>query len=130
MDTHMIDISECRRNLANRREARARANRTLWRQAQTDAARLVEHIAREYRPECIIQWGSVLDADRFGPCSDIDIGIDGEFTPETWFRLLGELWDMTSFPVDIVDLRRIEPEFTAIIKAKGKVVYARGSVAE
>ena len=55
--------------------------------------------------------------------------MDGDFDAETWFRLLGELWDLTSFPVDLVDLRRVEPEFADIIRMKGRVVYERRPVA-
>jgi hypothetical protein len=36
---------------------------------------------------------------------------------------------MTTFPVDLIDLRRIEPEFADIIRMKGKVVYERRQVA-
>ena len=67
----------------------------------------------------------MLDAERFGPRSDIDIAVDGDFPPEAWFRLLGEAWSMTTFPVDLVDLKRIEPEFADIVRMKGKVVYER-----
>ena len=125
----MIDVDACRRRLQQRREARLRANRRLWEQAHADADRLIRHIAQTCRPDRILQWGSVLHPDRFGPRSDIDIAIDGDLTPEAWFRLLGELWTMTRFPVDIVDLRRIEPEFADIIRAKGRVAYARRPLA-
>ena len=125
----MVDISQCRLALRQRQEARRQGHLLLWERAQADAGRLVGHIAQHYRPQRIIQWGSVLEPDRFGPRSDIDIAVEGDFDAETWFRLLGELWSMTTFPVDLVDLRRIEPEFADIIRMKGKVVYERRPVA-
>ena len=125
----MIDISQCQRTLQARQEARRQSRLQLWQKAHADAARLIAHVAQCYQPQRIIQWGSVLNPDRFGPRSDIDIAVDGDFDAETWFRLLGELWDLTSFPVDLVDLRRVEPEFADIIRMKGRVVYERRPVA-
>ena len=121
----MVDIEQCRRRLQKRQEARRQGNLLLWQRAEADAARMIGHIAQHYQPQRIIQWGSVLEPDRFGSRSDIDIAIEGDFNAETWFRLLGELWSMTSFPVDLIDLRRIEPEFADIIRMKGKVAYER-----
>lgn len=123
----MIDVQECRRTLDRRLAARRDRDRRLWTTAQDDARRAIDHIARSYQPERIIQWGSVLDADRFGPRSDIDIAVEGDLDAAAWFRLLGEVREMTRFAVDIVDLRHIEPEFAEIIKMKGAVVYERDS---
>jgi predicted nucleotidyltransferase len=121
----MIDVKECRRTLERRLEAKRATNRGLWRRARNDANRLVDHITKSYHPEKVIQWGSVLDADRFDSRSDIDIAVEGDFDAETWFKLLGEAWAMTEFPLDLVDLRHMEPEFADIIRMKGTVVYAR-----
>ena len=121
----MIDVRECRRTFDSRRAARREENRRLWCKAQNDAKCVINHIVKCYRPEKIIQWGSVLDADRFDRRSDIDIAVEGEFDARTWFQLLGEVWQMTGFPLDIVDLRHIEPEFADIIRMKGSVVYER-----
>ena len=123
----MIDVRECRRTLERRRAARREENRLLWNRARNDANCVIAHIVRCYRPEKVIQWGSVLDAERFDRRSDIDIAVEGEFDAGTWFRLLGEVWRMTNFALDIVDLRHVEPEFADVIRMKGKVVYERDS---
>jgi len=123
----MIDISQCRRKLQKRQAAKRKDCLLLWQKARADADRLIGHIAQRYRPCRIIQWGSVLEPEKFGPRSDIDIAVEGDFDAETWFRLLGELWSMTTFSVDIVDLGRVVPEFADIIRMKGKVVYERCS---
>ncbi|MCE9613285.1 MAG: nucleotidyltransferase domain-containing protein [Lentisphaerae bacterium] len=68
-----------------------------------------------------------MHSERFNAASDIDLAIEGRLEPEAWFRLLGEAWAMTDFSVDLVDLGHIEPEFAAIIRMKGKVVYERNS---
>ena len=126
----MIDARACRRALDDRLLAKRRDNRRLWGQATRDADALIECIVRDYQPERIIQWGSVINAERFDTRSDIDIAVEGDFDAETWFRMLGDLWAMTKFPLDIVDLKHIEPEFADIIRLKGKVVYERDQAAD
>lgn len=125
-----IDIAACRKTLILRAEARRAECRRRWEQAQKDAAALIGHIARAYQPDRIWVWGSLLKPERFGPRSDIDLALEGRFEAEVWFRLLGEAMERTSFSLDIVDLGRIEPEFSAIIRMKGKVVYERSPVAD
>ena len=124
-----LDIEACRRNLAARQSVRRRENRKLWNRARADASAIVACIVRRYRPERVWQWGSVLRPAMFGPFSDIDIAVEGEYDAETWFQLLGEVWAMTEFSLDCVDLRRIEPEFADLIRLKGKVVYERNASA-
>lgn len=126
----MSDLAACRASLERRREARRQSNLALWRQADADARRIVAHLVETYQPAAVIQWGSVLSPERFGPMSDIDIAIDGDFDAATWFRMVGDAWGMTRFSVDVVDLRRIEPEFADIIRMKGKVVYERRAAAD
>jgi predicted nucleotidyltransferase len=125
MVTAPLDISACQQTLARRAEARRAANRRRWEQAQADASRLIAHLSCHYQPDRIWVWGSLLKPEQFGPRSDIDFALEGTFTAETWFRLLGEAMNLTTFSLDIVDLGRIEPEFAAIIRMKGKVVYER-----
>ena len=117
------EIQACRRSLDARIATRRDENRHLWERAAGDAHAMIRHIIEHYHPSRIIQWGSVLHADRFNAGSDIDIAVEGDFDPETWFRMLGELWDMTHFSLDVVDLGKIMPEFADIIRMKGKVVY-------
>ena len=126
----MVDVKQCRRTFEARLEARRQRDRRRWRRARADADAIVAHIARTYRPERILQWGSVLDPERFDSRSDIDIAVEGDFDAETWFRLLGEVWAMTELSLDVVDLGRIESEFADIIRMKGKVVYERDPVAD
>jgi predicted nucleotidyltransferase len=128
MDT--VDIVACRERLDRKRASDRAACAERWERANADARRLIDFIASRYKPERILQWGSVLHPEKFGLRSDIDLAIEGEFDPETWYRLLGEVMNMTSFPLDIVDLKRIEPEFSAIIRLKGRVVYERCSTAD
>jgi len=42
--------------------------------------------------------------------SDIDIAVAGLATVEDFFALLADAMAMTTFPLDIVELERVEPE--------------------
>ena len=125
MNDAPTNIDACRRALEARQHEKRATNRQLWERARADAELIIAQLAATYHPKRIWQWGSVLDADRFNEGSDIDLAIEGDFTPESWFRLLGDAMVMTRFSVDIVDLGHIEPEFAEIIKMKGRVVYER-----
>ena len=114
------------RAFLNRRE-RERSGRIadLHRQATADAERIVAFIRDTYRPTRILQWGSVLDPELFCEYSDIDIAVEGINDAERFFSLLSDAEKMTEFPVDIVQLERIEPEFRELLMQKGRIVYER-----
>jgi len=67
-----------------------------------------------------------LDFQAFDENSDIDIAIEGIIDAEKYFALLGDAMSLTRFPLDIVQLERIEPEFAEIILSKGKLIYEHG----
>lgn len=93
--------------------------------AQQDAERIIRMIRETYHPTRILQWGSVLHGELFREYSDIDIATEGITDPERYFALLAEAESMTTFPVDIAQLERIEPEFRGLLLQKGKIVYER-----
>ena len=70
-----------------------------------------------------MQWGSLLDLEQFDENSDIDIAIEGITEAERYFALLGDAMEMTRFPLDIIQLEKIEPEFAELILLKGKIIY-------
>ncbi len=92
---------------------------------QRDAAAIVAGIAERFSPVRIYQWGSLLDRDRFREYSDIDIAVEGVVDAETYAQVEAMVWDMTDFPLDLVRLERVEPEYADIIRQKGVVVYER-----
>lgn len=98
-------------------------NHTRWTQANADANAIIAHIASHYHPTRIWQWGSVLNPDKFTEISDIDIALEGISDAATFFAILGDAEEMTSFPVHIVQIDRLLPEFADIIRMKGKIVY-------
>ena len=80
-------------------------------------------IISRYSPKKIVQWGSLLDSEQFDENSDIDIALEGISDPAKYFALLGDAMVLTRFPLDIVQLEKIEPEFAEIILSKGKIIY-------
>jgi predicted nucleotidyltransferase len=64
-----------------------------------------------------------LDRRRFWERSDIDLAIEGITDPAAFFALYGEADRLTSFPLDLVALERVEPEFAEMIRSTGRVVY-------
>jgi predicted nucleotidyltransferase len=93
--------------------------------ATHDARVIVTMIASEYRPRRIYQWGSLLHPDRFDENSDIDLAVEGITDAETYFKVLGDAMKLTSFPLDIIQIEKIEAEFAETIRLSGKIVYER-----
>jgi len=118
-----VDIRAARRNLERRWEKKRAGLDIKFEQASRDAAAIMEMIIGKYRPRRIYQWGSLLDKEKFGEHSDIDIAVEGITGAERFFALLGDAGDMTGFPLDIVQMEKIEPEFADIIRMKARVVY-------
>jgi len=49
--------------------------------------------------------------------------VEGVNEPEQFFKIYGEAEKLTDFPLDLLDINLIEPEFADIIKQKGVQVY-------
>jgi predicted nucleotidyltransferase len=95
----------------------------LEKEARADLARILKLIVDKFHPQRIYQWGSLTHAGRFRGYSDIDLALEGILDPEQYFRLLGEVQGMTRFPVDIVQLEIIMPEYAEDIREKGVLLY-------
>ncbi len=59
----------------------------------------------------------------FTELSDIDIALEGITAPEDFFALLGDAKELTSFPLDIVQLEKIHPLHAQSIRKRGKLIY-------
>ena len=117
------EIDLMRRNLTERQRAESERLQALRARAREDAARIVAHIAKEYQPTRIYQWGSLVRGEHFSDRSDIDIAVEGIGEPAVYFRLLAEGEKMTSFELDIVQLEHIEPAYADGIRNDGVVAY-------
>ena len=55
----------------------------------------------------------------------IDRAIVDITNAETFFNLFGDAMKLTRFPLDIVQMEKIKPEFAQGIRENGKVLYER-----
>lgn len=120
-----VDLEKVREFLSRKRENRSARLKARWEAAQRDFETIVDHIRLRYNPERIYQWGSLLDFSRFSEISDIDIALEGIDGPEEYFAILGDAMKMTGFPLDIVEMKNLDPETAEEIRKKGRLVYER-----
>jgi predicted nucleotidyltransferase len=120
-----INIKNARQFLINRAKQRESFLNNRYNQACQDFQKILDKIIKDYNPVRIYQWGSLLNRKHFSELSDIDIAVEGIISAEEIFRLYGDIMDMTDMSVDLIQIEKIEPEFKALIKEKGKIVYER-----
>ena len=114
------------RTFADRKANREREERfTLHAEAAADAAMIVAMVVDRYEPKRIVQWGSLIDTRRFRKYSDIDLAVEGIVEAERFFALVHDAEGMSRFPLDIVQLEHVEPEYRELILEQGQVVYER-----
>lgn len=94
-------------------------------EARRDFDSIVAMIIRDYRPTRVWQWGSLLDRDRFSEISDIDIAVEGIDSPPKFFDMYGKALELTSFPLDLVDIDTIDVLHADSIRRKGRLVHGR-----
>lgn len=114
-----------RRSIEFRLQRAAERNEALPRRAATNAKAVIELIVEQSSPRRVYQWGSLLRESGFREYSDIDIALEGVTDDAVFFRILREAQELTSFPLDIVQLEKTEPEFAASIRQYGKLIYER-----
>jgi len=120
-----FDIDAARRRLRVTHRLDHSRYRQRHGQASHDASSIVKRIIEIAAPTRIYQWGSLLRPESFREYSDIDIALEGVLDAETFFRILAEAERLTKFPLDIVQLEKIEPEFADDIRQRGTLVYER-----
>jgi predicted nucleotidyltransferase len=125
-EEYAVDLEKVREFLDRKRESRSSRLKVKWEEAQRDFERIVEHIRLRYKPRRIYQWGSLLDLSRFSEISDIDIALEGIDRPEEYFAILGDAMKLTDFPLDIVEMNKLDPETAEGIRKKGRLVYESG----
>jgi hypothetical protein len=120
-----IDIETARAFLAEKEQKRMEALHSRWEAAEKDFERIVCHVISTYNPRGIYQWGSLLNFKNFSEISDIDIALEGLSGPEEYFAILGDAMKMTDFPLDIIELEKLDQETADNIRNKGRLVYER-----
>lgn len=125
MTTADRDIHTLRSFIQLKRQEQNRKLKELREQAERDFSKILTLIINEFNPRRIYQWGSLLEGNHFQEISDIDIAIEGITDPKTFFSLYRKAQALTSFPLHIVQIETIHPEYANNIKQKGKLLYER-----
>ena len=112
-------VAFLRRREADRQHKLDERFRTAWEEFHG----IVEMIAGEFAPRRIWQWGSLLHRPRFSERSDIDIALEGLGSAERLFQVYARAEELSTFPLDIVELERIEPEYAHLIRTTGRLVH-------
>jgi predicted nucleotidyltransferase len=120
-----FDYHKARKFLGNRIEVSRRRKRWLFQKAWQDFDSILKLIIDQYNPKRVYQWGSLLSEEDFCEISDIDIAVEGIESAETFFRLFGEVMGLTDFPLDLVEIDKIDPLHADSIRLKGRLVYER-----
>lgn len=95
-----------------------------FRKAQAVLKRAINILVKKYHVSKIILIGSLLDKNRFGFHSDIDLCVEG-LPDEVYFKAIGELLlETDEFDVDIIPFESVSPAMTDRIE-KGQVLYEK-----
>ena len=127
-----INLNQAKNFLLNKRLAKEKARHVLFLTASRDFEKILAMIISDYNPQKIYQWGSMLHPENFREYSDIDIAIEGlegkegKSRAEIFFELYNRALNLTQFPLDLLEIDKIEPVYSDIIRKKGKIVYERG----
>lgn len=120
-----ININKARQNLIKRQNIRQEKLNILFEKANDDFNKIITMIKVRYKPQKIVQWGSLLDKTLFTEVSDIDIAIQGIDTAEQYFALLKDAEKLTDFPIDLIQLEKTNPLHRESILKNGKIIYER-----
>ena len=118
-----VDPQDARRFFERKAQARSAALDQRFDQAWAEAHSVIAMLQSDYSHLRIWQWGSLLDRTRFSEISDIDIAVEGVPDTATFFELYGKAMALTTLPLDLVELERIEPIHATSIRQRGRLVY-------
>ena len=114
-------IVRYKRAWEQRERERVRANELRRKRALGEAVRLGRLLAKRYKIDRVILFGSVLDSERFMEDSDIDVAVEG-LIPADFFSAIGFLLTESDFAIDLVD-RDIAGDLMKSRIEKGRILY-------
>jgi len=116
------------REFIRKKEERIKGEKNpRFEQAWRDFDKIVAMIIKKYNPKRIWQWGSLLDQFYFSNISDIDIAVEGLKDSSDIYSILRDTWELTDFPVHLVEMKHVNIIYKKHIKQDGKLVYERKS---
>lgn len=120
-----VNIEKARDFLKRKEQRRKEYLQERYKKAQSEFHNILTLIIEKYNPKRIYQWGSLLYPERFSEISDIDIAVEGIDNYETFSRMYGETEQLSSLPLDLIEIDKIHPLQADSIRKQGKVVYER-----
>lgn len=120
-----FDFRKATENLKRRARERNAQRRRLFEKADAQCKQIVAMAIEKYNPRRIYVWGSLLRPESFDENSDIDIAVEEVGSAEKFFALAGDALNLAEFPLDLVELDKIDPLDRQTIVTKGKLIYER-----
>jgi predicted nucleotidyltransferase len=94
-------------------------------QARAALKKAVDVLVEKYNVSKIMLIGSLLDRERFGFHSDIDLCVEG-LPDKLYFKAVGELLlTADEFEIDIIPFENLPQNMKDLMK-RGKVIYEKG----
>jgi uncharacterized protein len=93
--------------------------------ARAALKKAVNVLVNKYNVRKIMLIGSLLDKERFGFHSDIDLCVEG-LPDKLYFKAVGELLlTADEFEIDIIPFETLPPDTRELMK-RGEVIYEKG----
>ena len=119
-----FDYKQASNFLIKKESLEKEKNFQLYQEATKDAKFIIDMI-KQYNPQAIYQWGSLLHQEQFDINSDIDIAVEGIDSAEKFFELYGKAESMTEFSLDLIEIEKISEVHKKSIQGNGRIVYEK-----
>jgi predicted nucleotidyltransferase len=123
--TGEFDIQKAREFIQKKRANILRERHQRFEKAWHDFDNIVALLIKRYDLKQIYQCGSLLNQKYFSEISDIDIAVEGVKSAEQYFQMIGEAMELTDFPLDLVDIEKVDPVYAEGIRKRGRLIYER-----
>ena len=120
-----FDIQKARQFVQEKQARMVWERHQRFEKAWNDFDNIVALLIKRYDLKQIYQWGSLLNEKYFSEISDIDIAVEGVKSAEQYFQMIGEAMELTDFPLDLVDIEKVDPVYTEGIRKRGRLIYER-----
>lgn len=125
MVTDSFDYKKARAFLAEKEREYTASCATLFEQARSDCNAIIEMIITDFSPKRVWQWGSLLSSHQFDENSDIDIAVEGLVSVQQFFEMYEKASSMTNFPLDLIEIEKIEKLHRKSIEENGVMRYEK-----
>lgn len=117
-----VEVAQVRQFLLTREEKRRRAKELARQRVVAQLKEALEAVAPLFPVDRVYLYGSILTG-RWRPDSDLDLAVEGDLSPEDFFRLWGELDKRLEQEIDLREIVKLP--FRERVQRKGVVLYER-----